>query len=128
MNLEEGVINFVHTKSNNPRSVPLSSEAKKMIPLLLVKNSYNHHKEINEDGINFTFHLVIDEAHNISLNCRHIIENTPIPTDLGDIYLTISGGLVEIDEHTLDVLPLIKKADKALYQAKDKGRNQIVVL
>lgn len=70
----------------------------------------------------------LDEAHNISLSCRHIIENTPIPTDLGDIYLTISGGLVEIDEHTLDVLPLIEKADKALYQAKDKGRNQIVTL
>ena len=34
VNLEEGVINFVHTKSNNPRSVPLSSEAKKMIHAL----------------------------------------------------------------------------------------------
>lgn len=70
----------------------------------------------------------LEEAHNISLHCRHIIEKTPITTDLGDIYLTISGGLVEIDEHTLDVLPLIEKADKALYLAKDRGRNQIVAL
>ena len=36
-----------------------------MIPLLLVKNTYNKHKELNEDGINKSFHLIIDEAHNI---------------------------------------------------------------
>lgn len=42
-----------------------NTDAKKMIPLLLVKNTYNKHKELNEDGINKSFHLIIDEAHNI---------------------------------------------------------------
>lgn len=55
---DESIVSVISLRNCN-------TEAKKMIPLLLVKNSYNHHKEINEDGINFTFHLVIDEAHNI---------------------------------------------------------------
>lgn len=40
-------------------------EAKKMIPLLLVKNSYKSTKEVNNETIQHTFHLIIDEAHNI---------------------------------------------------------------
>lgn len=69
-----------------------------------------------------------EEAKKISHLCRELIEKTPISTDLGDIYLTISGGLVEIDHDTLDILPLIEKADKALYTAKQSGRNKIVHL
>ena len=42
-----------------------NTEAKKMIPLLLVKNSYNSHKEMNDEEIKTTYHLIIDEAHNI---------------------------------------------------------------
>ena len=68
----------------------------------------------------------LDEAKNISHLCRELIEKTPISTDLGDIYLTISGGLVEIDNSISDVLPLIEKADKALYKAKQSGRNRII--
>lgn len=40
-------------------------DAKKMIPLLLVKNSYKNIKENNDENIEHTFHLIIDEAHNI---------------------------------------------------------------
>lgn len=42
-----------------------NTDAKKIIPLLLVKNSYNNQKNQNDDGIKTTFHLIIDEAHNI---------------------------------------------------------------
>lgn len=42
-----------------------NTEAKKLIPLLLAKNSYNSLKDINEDSIKMTYHLIIDEAHNI---------------------------------------------------------------
>ena len=42
-----------------------NTEAKKLIPLLLAKNSYNSLKGENEDSIKKTYHLIIDEAHNI---------------------------------------------------------------
>ena len=42
-----------------------NTEAKKLIPLLLSKNSYNSLKGENEDSIKKTYHLIIDEAHNI---------------------------------------------------------------
>ena len=42
-----------------------NTEAKKLIPLLLAKNSYNSLKGENEDSIKKIYHLIIDEAHNI---------------------------------------------------------------
>lgn len=42
-----------------------SIEAKKIIPLLLAKNTYEKHKLSNKTSIQNTFHLIIDEAHNI---------------------------------------------------------------
>lgn len=40
-------------------------DAKKTIPLLLAIQSYHNHKENLEDSKEKTFHLIIDEAHNI---------------------------------------------------------------
>lgn len=45
-----------------------NSEAKKMLPLLLAKNSYNIHKKDNNESLEYTYHLIIDEAHNILSN------------------------------------------------------------
>jgi len=43
-----------------------NQEAKKIIPLLIAKQNYELHKKtIDADKLNKTFHLIIDEAHNI---------------------------------------------------------------
>ena len=44
-----------------------NQDAKKMIPLLLAKHEYSKHKShsVDDEHIEHTFHLVIDEAHNI---------------------------------------------------------------
>ncbi|HCB4286256.1 TPA: ATP-binding protein, partial [Listeria monocytogenes] len=42
-----------------------NQDIKKIMPLLVAKLSYDSHKIVNEDSINKTFHLIIDEAHNI---------------------------------------------------------------
>ena len=43
-----------------------NQEAKKIIPLLIAKQNYElHKKSINSDKLDKTFHIIIDEAHNI---------------------------------------------------------------
>jgi hypothetical protein len=55
-----GLVNVISLRNCN-------SDSKKMIPLLIVKQLYNEHKEklMGQDKITSTVHLVIDEAHNI---------------------------------------------------------------
>ena len=42
-----------------------NQDTKKVIPLLIAKHYYNHHKDSVGNPPNKTFHLIIDEAHNI---------------------------------------------------------------
>lgn len=70
----------------------------------------------------------IEEAKKLASKCREVVERNPISTDLGTIYLTVSGGLVEVNKNSLEILKLMEKADKALYMAKESGRNRIIYL
>ena len=70
----------------------------------------------------------IEEAKKLASKCREVVERNPISTDLGTIYLTVSGGLVEVERNSLEILKLMEKADKALYMAKESGRNRIIYL
>ena len=58
---------------------------------------------------------------------HHIITESPIDSAAGPINVTMSIGVAEFspENHTLD--DLLKDADKALYTAKAKGRNQVSV-
>lgn len=42
-----------------------NQEIKKMFPILLAKEYFKEHKEQNKNEVKKTFHLIIDEAHNI---------------------------------------------------------------
>jgi hypothetical protein len=42
-----------------------NQDTKKVIPLLIAKHYYNHHKDSVQNPPDKTFHLIIDEAHNI---------------------------------------------------------------
>jgi len=57
---EESTVTVVSLKNCN-------QDAKKMIPLLIGKQEYSKHKNrsVDNEHIEHTFHLVIDEAHNI---------------------------------------------------------------
>lgn len=56
---------------------------------------------------------------------RQAIMEQPIATELGSLYLTVSLGLASLDPATADLADLIRRADLALYQAKQNGRNRV---
>lgn len=75
----------------------------------------------------------IDEAEKVAERLRASIENKVIDISKVDpdsetktIQVTISLGIYEMKEDDNDE-DLLKKADKALYQAKNTGRNKVVV-
>jgi len=57
---------------------------------------------------------------------RKSIENYPFSYDGQDIKITISIGAETLTPDILDYEELVGSADKALYQAKENGRNRVV--
>ena len=49
---------------------------------------------------------------------------TPMPTAAGDITVTVSIGLAQMEGLPGEVDQLMARADQALYEAKRGGRNQ----
>ncbi len=66
-------------------------------------------------------------ARNAAARLHHVITATPVDSAAGPITVTMSIGVAQFssEDHTLD--DLLKDADKALYTAKAKGRNQVSV-
>ena len=68
----------------------------------------------------------IDEAQIVGERLRKAVENTPVPIDKKNINVTISMGLAEFNpEETGE--NLFERADKALYEAKESGRNRVCI-
>ena len=68
----------------------------------------------------------IEEAKIVGERLRKAVEETPIPIDKKNINVTISMGLAEFNvKETVE--ELFKRADSALYEAKEGGRNRVCV-
>jgi diguanylate cyclase (GGDEF)-like protein len=69
-----------------------------------------------------------DEAKAIAKRIRASIEDMEIPIDSGMINTSVSIGLTTTEGNKFSVEELVKRADKALYKAKKRGRNQVVIV
>ena len=56
---------------------------------------------------------------------RQVICKDPVSIDGKELHITVSIGLAQKDENTLDLETLIARADQAMYIAKFKGRNEV---
>jgi diguanylate cyclase (GGDEF)-like protein len=68
-----------------------------------------------------------DAARGLTERIRSACENTPIRGPHEDVVnITVSGGVAEL-AHDEDIPGLLKRVDDCLYNAKNQGRNQIIV-
>lgn len=74
------------------------------------------------------------DAARLAEQLRHLVESHVVHTDRGDIQITISVGLISVDDYSnIDANPkeflvdIMRRVDGALYQAKEEGRNRVVV-
>ncbi len=66
-------------------------------------------------------------AVEVAERLRERIESEPIATRQGPVPLTVSLGVAAWDESVQDVDMLVKRADLALYEAKEGGRNRVAL-
>ena len=64
-------------------------------------------------------------ARNVAERVRRCIAGEAIPTEQGDLRITISAGVATYDGGDPDVAALIERADAAMYAAKRAGRNRV---
>ncbi|WP_189613314.1 CHASE domain-containing protein [Saccharospirillum salsuginis] len=73
-----------------------------------------------------------DDATGVAEACREAVESLRIPHEYSRVadIITISAGVytVERPESGMTAESITEKADEALYQAKERGRNQVVTV
>ncbi|MSR76859.1 MAG: sensor domain-containing diguanylate cyclase [Candidatus Omnitrophica bacterium] len=65
------------------------------------------------------------DAVKLAEEFRQKVELAPLVIRREEIRMTVSIGVASIPEDTLSIETLLEKSDKALYEAKRKGRNQV---
>ncbi len=69
-----------------------------------------------------------DRAFQVAEHLRHTLATTPVPTDRGEVYITVSlGGITFHGSEPFSLEYMIDQADQALYAAKHAGRNQVII-
>lgn len=70
----------------------------------------------------------LEDARNIAERLRHLIANTPIETEIGPLNTTISIGVALMERtNSVTIDQLLSRADRAMYLAKQSGRNQVII-
>ena len=67
----------------------------------------------------------VSEALLIAERVRAGVADTAVETEFGMIATSISIGVSTIEDKSMSFNELINLADKALYQAKNNGRNRV---
>jgi eukaryotic-like serine/threonine-protein kinase len=78
------------------------------------------------------FALILPEiehdAHELADRLRAAVAGAPLDTVAGPVAVTLSAGVTYLEPADADVDALLARADYALYQAKQAGRNRVVAL
>ena len=70
----------------------------------------------------------LGSAMEVAERVRQAVEATNLATDRGTAHVTVSVGVTVRGPETRDLDALIRRADEAMYAAKQAGRNRVVAL
>ena len=65
-------------------------------------------------------------AHKTAARLQNLIAENVTETGFGEIRITVSQGVAQMDTTMGDLNDLVQAADRALYRAKETGRNKVV--
>lgn len=68
----------------------------------------------------------LEPATHLAERLRQALSSLSIETDRGNLGFTVSIGLTEVTQEDDTIEPCLKRADTALYGAKESGRNRVV--
>ncbi len=75
--------------------------------------------------------LIVETPSSVALKVgerlRQEVENLTVHTEKGDLKVTVSIGIADLNEMTPNLETLINRADQAMYVAKHKGRNRVMM-
>lgn len=82
-----------------------------------------------EEFVILLSNIQADDAQRIAERIRNIVETTPIQVNENhQIFITVSIGIIHQNlPDTPNLQYLVNQADQALYQAKQSGRNQVIL-
>lgn len=69
----------------------------------------------------------LEQAVRVADRIRRLVMDTPIRTGTEDLSVTVSAGVVQFEQVTVNLETLLERADRALYAAKRLGRNRVEI-
>jgi diguanylate cyclase (GGDEF)-like protein len=70
----------------------------------------------------------MEETINLAERVRRLISELEIEQGEQKITVTVSAGVTTLESDDMGVVPMMMRADRALYMAKEQGRNRVVAL
>jgi diguanylate cyclase (GGDEF)-like protein len=72
--------------------------------------------------------VTMEVAISLAERVRRLISELDIEHGAQKIVVTVSAGVTTLESGDMGVVPMMMRADRALYMAKDQGRNRVVAL
>src|SRR5437588_471339 len=66
-----------------------------------------------------------ESAARLAERLREVVCRDAVPTDVGPLTVTISVGVAHADSGEQRIRQILARADAALYEAKQRGRNRV---